>query len=256
MRRAAQRGRHTDERLIAMTLHGTRVVVLGGTAGIGLATARAVAAEGAQVVVVSSSKIRVDRALAELPAGTAGHAVDLTDEQAVASLFADLGEFDHLVYTAGDSLNLGELATLDLHAARAALDVRLWGAITAVKHAHPRLRPGGSITLTTGAAGRRPGPGWSVVASGCGAIESLTRALAVELAPIRVNAVMPGLVRTDLWVPVVGPDPTSLYDETGRGLPVGRVGEPDEIAAAYLYLMRAGFSTGAVVELDGGHTLA
>lgn len=238
-----------------MTLNGSRVVVLGGTAGIGLATARAAAAAGAYVVVASSRKTRVERALAEMPAGTEGHAVDLTDETAVASLFTQIGPFDHLVFTAGDPLTLGELSTLDIGAVRAALDVRVWGALTAAKHAQPHLRRGGSITLTTGAAGRRPTAGWSVVASGCGAVESLTRALAVELAPIRVNAVMAGMVKTDLWVPIAGAAATELYEQTGRGLPTGRVGDPEDIAGAYLYLMANGFSTGAIVEVDGGHTL-
>jgi NAD(P)-dependent dehydrogenase (short-subunit alcohol dehydrogenase family) len=238
-----------------MTLHGTRVVVLGGTTGIGLATARAAAGEGADVVVASSRKTRVDQALADLPAGTEGHAVDLTDETAVESLFGRYGAIDHLVYTAGDPLTLGELQTLEVGAMRTALDVRVWGALTAVKHARPHLRPGGSITLTTGAAGRRPTAGWAVVASSCGALESLTRALAVELAPIRVNAVMAGMVKTDLWEPIVGEAAAELYEETGRHLPVGRVGEPEDIATAYLYLMGNGFSTGAILEVDGGHIL-
>jgi NAD(P)-dependent dehydrogenase (short-subunit alcohol dehydrogenase family) len=241
--------------LIVMTVNGTRVLVLGGTAGIGLATAAAAGAAGADVIIASSSKTRVDQALADLPAGTEGHAVDLTDDAAVESLFAQVGPFDHLVYTAGDPLTLGELPTLDLDAAQAALDVRVWGALRAAKHAQPHLRPGGSITLTTGAAGRRPTAGWTVVASSCGALESLTRALAVELAPIRVNAVMAGMVKTDLWAPIAGPAAAELYEQTGRGLLVGRVGEPEDIASAYLYLMSNGFSTGAIVEVDGGHIL-
>ncbi len=238
-----------------MNLHGTRVVVLGGTAGIGLATARSAAGAGAQVVVASHNKARVDQALSDLPPGTEGHAVDLTDEAAVASLFTHIGAFDHLVYTAGDPLTLGELSALDFPTMRAALDVRVWAALTAVKHARPWLRTGGSITLTTGAAGRRPTAGWAVAASSCGAVESLTRALAVELAPIRVNAVMAGMVKTDLWAPIAGPAAAELYEQTGRRLPVGRVGEPDDVAAAYLYLMTNGFSTGAIVEVDGGHVL-
>jgi NAD(P)-dependent dehydrogenase (short-subunit alcohol dehydrogenase family) len=95
-----------------------------------------------------------------------------------------------------------------------------------------------------------------VAAGVCGAIESLTLALAVELAPIRVNAVCPGMVRTGLWTPVAGPDPRPLYDATGASLPVGRVGEPDDIAATYLYLMGEAFSTGSVVVVDGGHLVA
>jgi NAD(P)-dependent dehydrogenase (short-subunit alcohol dehydrogenase family) len=238
-----------------MSLNGQRVVVLGGTAGIGLATAQAAAAEGATVIVSSSSKARVEQALATLPAGAEGRRVDLTDESAVEALFAGLGEIDHVVYTAGDNLLLGDLGALSFESASRALDVRVWGALSAAKHARPHLRPGGSITLTAGSAGRRPTPGWAVVATSCGAIESLTRALAVELAPIRVNAVMPGMVRTDLWTPVVGPDPQALFESTGQALPAGRIGEPEDIAAGYLYLMKNGFSTGAILQLDGGHAL-
>ncbi len=239
-----------------MSLNGQRVVVLGGTAGIGLATAQAAAAAGATVIVSSSSRARVDQALATLPTGTEGYRVDLTDENAVEALFTGLGEIDHVVYTAGGPLVLGELDSLSFEGVRRTLDVRVWGALSAAKHARAHLRPGGSITLTTGSAGRRPTPGWVVGASSCGAIESLTRALAVELAPIRVNAVMPGMVRTELWTPVAGPDAPALYESTGKGLLVGRVGEPEDIAAAYLYLMQNAFSTGAVLELDGGHVLA
>jgi NAD(P)-dependent dehydrogenase (short-subunit alcohol dehydrogenase family) len=239
-----------------MSVNGTRIVVLGGTAGIGLATARAAARAGADVVVASSDKARVEQALANLPAGAEGHTVDVTREDEIGGLFARIGGFDHLVYTAGDPLVLGELATLDLARARAALDVRFWGAVTATRHASSHLRPGGSVTLTTGAAGRRPMSGWSVTAGVCGAIESLTLALAVELAPIRVNAVCAGMVRTDLWAPVAGADPQPLFDATGGSLPVGRVGEPDDIAATYLYLMGEAFSTGSVVLVDGGHLVA
>jgi NAD(P)-dependent dehydrogenase (short-subunit alcohol dehydrogenase family) len=239
-----------------MTLTGQRVVILGGTAGIGLAAASAAADAGAHVVVASSTPARVKEALAALPAGSEGHQVNLTSEDEISALFDRIGEFDHLVYTAGDPLMLGELPALDLAAARSALDVRFWGALAAAKHARPHLRPGGSITLTTGAAGQRPKAGWTVAASVCGAIEALTRALAVELAPIRVNAVCAGMVRTSLWAPVAGADADELHKTAGGALPVGRIGEPADIAATYLYLMSEGFSTGSVVLVDGGHLVS
>jgi NAD(P)-dependent dehydrogenase (short-subunit alcohol dehydrogenase family) len=118
-----------------------------------------------------------------------------------------------------------------------------------VSVAVPKLRPGGSVVLTTGAAADRPGPGWSVAASICGAVDSLVRALALELAPLRVNAVKPGIVRTPLWRGALE------YDETARQLPVQRVGEPEDIAAAYTYLMNQPYATGSIITIDGGQTL-
>jgi NAD(P)-dependent dehydrogenase (short-subunit alcohol dehydrogenase family) len=229
-----------------------RVLVLGGTAGIGLAVARAAAAEGAAVVVSSSSAARVDAALASLPDGAEGQVVDLADEAALAAFAAGAGPIDHLVYTAGDALRLGPLADTPVAAARAALEVRVWGAYAAVRHFAPQLRPGGSIVLTSGTAGPRPGAGWSVGALICSGMEGVGRALAVELAPIRVNVVRPGIVRTDLWAGMDAADRDALYAGTAAALPVGRVGEPEDVAQSYLYAMANGYATGTVLTVDGG----
>ena len=160
-----------------------------------------------------------------------------------------------LHYTAGDTLQLGELAAMDLKKARGAFELRFWSAIAAVKYASPHIREGGSIVLTTGVAGLRPRKGWVVAASGCGAIVSLTRALAVELAPIRVNAVSPGVVRTNLWQNMMEQDRNSMYENVRKTLLVGHVGEPAEIARAYVFLMQEGYSTGQVLVVDGGAVL-
>jgi NAD(P)-dependent dehydrogenase (short-subunit alcohol dehydrogenase family) len=237
-----------------MSLSGKRVVILGGTSGIGLATAKAAQHEGAAIVVASSRKQRVDAAQAALAQGAEGEVVDLADE-ARQALFARVGAFDHLVFTAGETLHLETLDKMQLDEARGFVDLRFWGALTAVKYASPNIRPGGSITLTNGVAGLRPRKGWTVAASICGAMEALTRALAVELAPIRVNAVCPGLVRTELWNDMGDADREAMYRDAGRRLPVGRVGEAGDLAQAYLYLMREGFSTGQVIVVDGGATL-
>jgi NAD(P)-dependent dehydrogenase (short-subunit alcohol dehydrogenase family) len=232
-----------------VTLQDQRVVILGGTSGIGLATARLAAAQGATVIVASSNPDSVKRALETLPGTASGEAVDLTDSAAVTAFFDRLEPFDHLVFTAGEALTLLDVGSMDLAQARSAFELRYFGALGAVTAAVPKIRPGGSVVLTTGAAGDRPGPGWSVAASVCGAMDSLVRALAVELAPIRVNAVKPGVVRTPLWRGGLE------YDETARQLPVQRVGEPEDIAEAYVYLMNQGYSTGSIVSVDGGHVL-
>jgi NAD(P)-dependent dehydrogenase (short-subunit alcohol dehydrogenase family) len=236
-------------------LRGQRVVVIGGTAGIGFAVAEAVAREGAEVVVASRRRESVDAALERLPSGAEGQVLDATDEDGVRGFFDRIGGFDHLVYTAGESLLLENLAESDPTRARRFLDTRLWGAYTAVKYGAPAIREGGSVVLTTGTAGRRPMPGTSVAASLCGAMESLTRALALELAPIRVNAVSPGVVRTGLWRDLPEEDRDGLFASAAASLPVGRVGDPEDIAEAYLYLMRGGYSTGSVVVADGGGVL-
>lgn len=239
----------------APNLLGKRVVLLGGTSGIGLATARAAQAAGASVVVVSSRSQRVAEALAALGEEAQGHAVDLHDEAAVCRLFERLGPFDHLVYSAGESLQIGPLAGTGMDVVRKAFDVRVFGAIAAAKHAAPHLRPGGSIVLTSGVASLRPQKGWTVGASICGAMEAFTRALAVELAPIRVNLVSPGFVRTPLWANIPETEREAMYAERGAALPVGRVGEADDIAQTYLYLMTNRYSTGQAVVVDGGGVL-
>lgn len=237
------------------SLHHQRVVVLGGTSGIGLATAQAALAAGASVVVVSSRRQRVAEALAVLGKRAEGHAVDLGDEAAVRELFQQLGPFDHLVYSAGESLLIGPLAETAIDAIRKAFDVRVFGAISAVKHAAPHLRPGGSVVLTSGIASLRPQRGWTAGASICGAMEAFTRALAVELAPIRVNLVSPGFVRTPLWAPIPEAEREAMYAASRAALPVGRVGEAEDIAQAYLYLMTNRYSTGQTVVVDGGGVL-
>jgi NAD(P)-dependent dehydrogenase (short-subunit alcohol dehydrogenase family) len=236
-------------------LTDTRIVILGGTSGIGLATARAAAAAGASLVVASANPERVDAALEQLPAGAEGYAVDLADEHAIRDLFARLGAFDHLVYTAGGPLYIAPLGELDLAEARRAYDVRVWGALAAARYAAPQIRAGGSITLSSGGAAVRPTPGWSVAASICGAVESMTRALALELAPLRVNAVAPGLVRTELWRPLGEEATRGLYASYGTSLPVGRVGEPEDIAETFLYVLRNAYTTGTIVAVDGGGLL-
>ncbi|HEY9045301.1 MAG TPA: SDR family oxidoreductase [Ohtaekwangia sp.] len=237
------------------SLAGKKVIVLGGTSGIGLAAAKAAAAEGAQVSVVSSNKQRVDQALLELPAGSTGYAIDLSNEKNIKDFFVATGKFDHLIYTAGENLTLNSIADLQLDKAREFFNLRYWGALAAVKYASPYINAGGSISLTSGIASTRPGSGWSIASSICGAMEGLVRALAVELAPIRVNSVVPGVVKTNLWNSMTPADRESLYTNVGNSLLVKRVGEAEDIAQTFLYLMKQQFGTGQNIVVDGGTVL-
>jgi NAD(P)-dependent dehydrogenase (short-subunit alcohol dehydrogenase family) len=236
-------------------LSGKRIVVLGGSSGIGLAVAQQVMAQGATAIIASSNTDRVKQAVAKLDAKAEGYTLNLSSECDIQDFFQKIGDFDHLVFTAGDTLQLNELAATDLTKARHAFELRYWAALAAAKYASPHIRKDGSIVLTTGVAGRRPHKGWTVAASVCGTIEALTRALAVELAPIRVNAVCPGVVRTNLWQSMNADAREHLYESVGNSLLVGRVGEACEIARAYLFLMQEGYGTGQTVVLDGGAVL-
>ena len=238
-----------------MILKDKRIVVLGGSSGIGLAVAQAASREGARSVIVSSNPDRVDAALKTLPTGTEGRAADLGNEARVQALFRDFGRFDHLVYTAGENLQLANLDKLDLDWARGFFGLRYWGALAAAKHGAPHIQPNGSITFTSGLAAQRPHAGWSVASSICGAMEGLTRALAVELAPIRVNIVSPGVVKSPLWDAMPEAERTALYGRMADTLLLKHVGEPDEVAESYLYLMKQTYGTGQVIGVDGGGAL-
>jgi NAD(P)-dependent dehydrogenase (short-subunit alcohol dehydrogenase family) len=242
-----------------MTLGNKRILALGGTSGIGLAIAQAALDEGASVVVASNRPEVVDRAGAELarqsPSRSAAQVVDVTSEPALKEFFDRLGPFDHLVYSAGEDMPLGPLVGTDLARARARFEIRYWGAVAAVKYGVPSIREGGSIVLTSGFSAIRPRPGWTSQASIQSAIEGLTRALAVELGPIRVNAVSPGVTRTPRWNAWNDADRASFYDREERRLPIGRVGEASELASAYLYLMKNTYATGNILPVDGGGSL-
>ena len=238
-----------------MNMAGQRVIVVGGSSGMGLATARAAALDGAHVTIASSSQARIDAALRDLPDGCAGAVLDVRDEPQVAAVLERFEDLDHLVFTAGDDFTPRPLAELDLEAARAALDVRFWGAVTVIKHAIGRLRPTGSISLTTGTVGQRPMPGAVIAAAGAGAAEALVRGLAVELAPIRVNAVRAGAVRTPMWDRVPAPQRDAVFARLAQGTLVGAIGEPEQIAQAHLYLMTNGYVTGTTLAVDGGSLL-
>ena len=158
-------------------LSDKRVVVLGGSSGIGLAVAEQVVACGARAIIASSNAERVKQAVETLDGNPDGHTLDLSDERDIQNFFHKVGDFDHLVFTAGDALQLNMLEATDLAKARRAFELRYWAALAAVKYGCPQIRKGGSIVLTTGIAGRRPLKGWTVAASVYGTIEALTRAL-------------------------------------------------------------------------------
>jgi NAD(P)-dependent dehydrogenase (short-subunit alcohol dehydrogenase family) len=237
-----------------MSLKNARVLVIGGTSGIGLGVASAAAERGAIPIVVSRQQSSVDRALALLPEDARGGTVDLTDPDSLDRLASDIGEIEHLVFTAGESLELAPLSGLTPDVINGFFRTRFVGALSAVRVFAPRITSGGSITLTSGTAAQQPGFG-ALPVSICGAMNALTTALAVELAPIRVNAVAPGVVRTPLWDAMSETDRQAMYDQAAQQLPLERIGEVTDIARAYLYCMEQAYGTGIVLTVDGGTLL-
>ena len=236
-------------------LTGKRVILLGASSGIGLATAKKAAAEGAGVVIVSGNRNRVDQALKELPAGSEGYAVDLSKEESIREFFSSTGRFDHLVYSAGENLTLSPIAQTKIGQAQDFFTIRFWGAFAAVKYAAPLINEGGSIGLTSGTASIRPGAGWSVASAICGAMEGFVRAMAVELSPIRVNCVVPGVIRTPLWDSMGPQERDGLFQQVSQSSLVKRVGLPDDVAEGFVYLMKQRNGTGQSLLIDGGAAL-
>lgn len=239
-----------------MKLKDARVLVIGGATGIGFAVAEGAAADGARVVLASTNPARLEGAAGRLDRAETAQ-LDVTDEAAVRAFFGASGSFDHIVFTAGDwgGPRRGALTELDLAAAETLFRVRFWGAVAVAKHGAASVPPGGSITLTDGMIAHRPTKGSSVSTAMAGAVEHLTRGLAVELTPVRVNAVCPGLIRTGVWDRIPEERREAEFARmTSRQL-VPRIGEADEAAEAYLYLMRGGYTTGQVLYVEGGSSL-
>jgi NAD(P)-dependent dehydrogenase (short-subunit alcohol dehydrogenase family) len=240
-----------------MSLRGKKIVVIGGTSGIGFAVAEGALAEHAEVVVASSNPANAEAAVKRLGAGAKGFAVNVTDEASVAALFEGLGAIDHVVFTAGDwgSFGGGAFADTDFETAAKGLAVRYWGAARVAKHAHKHLPQGGSITFTNGMLAHRPAKGRALATAMAGGIEHLTTGLAMELAPIRVNCVCPALIRTDVWNSIPEAGREDQFKRMTGHQPLPRIGEASEVAEAYLYLMKAGYTTGQVLRVDGGSSL-
>jgi NAD(P)-dependent dehydrogenase (short-subunit alcohol dehydrogenase family) len=240
-----------------MTLDASsRIVILGGTSGIGLATARRAAQVGASVTIASRRPESIERALGELPAGVVGRAVDASSGPAVAALFDEIGGFDHLIYTAGENLVGRPLAEYDVEQAQQFFGLRVVHAIDAVRLAVPHLAQNGSVTLTSGTAAFEGGHGWTLGTSVSGAIVSVARSLAVELAPVRVNVVAPGVVRSPLWESLDPEQREGMYAALADSLPARRVAEPDDVAKAFVALMDQDYVTGTVAVVDGGTLVA
>ena len=234
-------------------LEGARVVVIGGSSGIGLASAEAAHAAGASVTIVGRSQEKLERARMTIGGETSTFSLDVTDRAAVEALFSRIERVDHLLVSAAEtnSIHIKEDVFEDV---RPTVDIRLWGGLYAAKYAARRMDEG-SVTFMSGTSAWRPYTGSSVVAASGGAIEALGRALALELAPIRVNTICAGIVDTPLLEDYYGKQRKEILRDLVSHLPVGRIGTPEDIADGVIFLMGNGFITGTVLHIDGGKLL-
>lgn len=237
---------------------GSRTLIVGGSSGMGLALARQLVEQSMEVIIAGRDEERLAKAVEQIGCrpNLSTRCLDATCEEDVARLFEAIGPLDHIVSTAADIRGSYELLpSLDMTAARRAIESKIFGPILLAKHGAPALRQGGSITFTSGIAAYRPSAKGTIVAAANAALEGLVRALAVELAPIRVNAVSPGWVDTPIWKFVAGERKAETLDAMAGRLPVGRVGRPEDIAEEIIFLMSSGFTTGTVLHVEGGHRL-
>ncbi|WP_409290429.1 SDR family oxidoreductase [Peribacillus sp. SCS-37] len=234
-----------------MSLSGKRVVVLGGTSGIGLATAKAFQDQSAQVIIASRSVSKLNEAKQVLGGNVEGHEIDFRSEEKVAEFFSRVGKFDHLVVTAGEGA-MGHFSELPVASAKEAFDSKFWGQYISVRSALPYLNKESSITLTSGVYGVRPPEGATTLAAINSAIDGLVRGLSVDLAPIRVNVVSPGIVDTPIYAGMQEDQRLGMFNGIAQQLPVGRIAKPEDIAETYVYLAKSAFTTGTAVLIDGG----
>jgi NAD(P)-dependent dehydrogenase (short-subunit alcohol dehydrogenase family) len=249
---AEQKGWLAPHESARMRLDGSTVVIIGGSSGVGEAIARLAIAEGARVVIAGRDQERLANAKSRLGASAVGFSVDITDRTAVEGLFAEVGSLDHLMITAGD-VNKGTLKDMDPDQLRSTMEVRFWGPLYAVKFALPRMSSTGSITLTSGTAAIPHVPG-SLIGVVAATVENLAGQLAAQLGPIRVNAVRLGTVSTPRTVRSQGSKEKAEEHLRQRALalPLRRVGQPDDVAQAAIFLMTNPYTTGIVVPVDGG----
>jgi len=234
-------------------LNHTRILVVGGSSGIGLATAAAAAEAGAAITIASRSQTKLDSALAKLGKTARAVVLDTGDAAAVERFFADEAPWDHVIVSAAQTPS-GPVRTLALADAKAAMESKFWGAYRVARAA--RIKDGGTLTFVSGFLSVRPSASSVLQGAINAALEALARGLALELAPVRVNSVSPGLIATPLWSGMADDKRDAMFTGAAQRLPARRVGQPEDIANAVMFLVTTPFATGSTVRVDGGGAIA
>jgi NAD(P)-dependent dehydrogenase (short-subunit alcohol dehydrogenase family) len=238
---------------MARSLAGSRVLVLGGSSGIGLAAAKAAAAAGAKVTIASRSSDKVNAAVAQIGKGASGAALDTTDDAAVEAFFGKQPDWDHIVVSVAAGKSAG-IHNMTLHDAYGNMSAKFWTAYRTARLA--RIAGDGSLTLVSGYLSQRPNK--DALLQGCinAALESLGRGLALALSPVRVNTVSPGLIDTPIRAAMPAEQKQKMFDQAAATLPARRVGQPEDVADAIVMLMTNPFTTGSTLFIDGGGSIA
>lgn len=237
------------------SLQGKSAVVIGGSGGIGLATAQALLARGASVTIIGRSRERLAKAQEVLGPEVQAIAFDCSDEPAVTAFFESLVALDHLVITLAGGAALGPFTEISVDGVRETFEGKFWPYLIAMYHGAKKLSEHGTITLVTGASAIAAVPGAATLGAVNGALEGMVKTLAVELAPRRVNAVSPGLTDTEAWSRIPEDIRNDMYAKSAADTPAGRIGQPDDAANAVLACITNGFLTGLVLPCDGGKRL-
>ena len=239
-----------------MTNPSDHAVIIGGTSGIGLATAKRLLDLGMKVTIAGRNKQRLTAAAASLSGKVEARLLDAADTAQTLDFFKALGAFDHLVLALGSGRGMGPFATLDLREVRRGFEEKVWPHLSCAQAALPTIRKDGSITFVSAVSGQMAGPGTTGLAAANGALNIVTPILAAELRPLRVNAVSPGVIDTPWWHFIEAEQRQAVFADYAGKSPVGRIGAPDDVAKAIAFLILDSFVTGHVLTCDGGLRLA
>ncbi|KAA8756961.1 MULTISPECIES: SDR family oxidoreductase [Priestia] len=236
-------------------LKGKKIVIIGGSSGIGFESAKQVIAQGAEVIIASRSKNKLQNAKEQLGARATAFTLDTTQEQQVQSFFEKVGQFDHLVVSAAETSS-GSFLDTNTTQARQLFENKFWGQYYAAKYGAPKVLPHGSITLFSGVVAYKSMVGSSMLGAVNAAVSNLGQTLALELAPIRVNIISPGIIDTPSRSKMPEEIRNHFYATVGNKLPVKRIGRAEDVAQSVLYLLQNSFVTGTVLHVEGGHILS
>jgi NAD(P)-dependent dehydrogenase (short-subunit alcohol dehydrogenase family) len=235
-----------------MNQSNQRVVIIGGTSGIGLATARTLATAGAQVIIAGRNREKVSQALASIKGVASGEVVDAASREEIASFFRRIGSFDHLVLTLGGNEGAGEFRTLDFDMLRRVFEAKFWPQLIAAQISLDFLRKDGSLTIVSAVTAHIAYPGAAGLGAVNGALEAMIPSLARELQPLRVNAVSPGLIDTPWWNFLPDEVREGFFAQNATAMPVERVGQPEDVAEIIAMFINNTFLTGTIIDCAGG----